>query len=436
MNVSVFGLGYVGCVTAACLARNGHVVIGVDVNADKVALINAGRSPIVEAGLDELLARVVGAGRLRATTDVSAAVAAADVALICVGTPSRPQGDPSLDAIVRVGREIGVALRERRDDRLTVLLRSTSLPGTTERVLLPALRDGLGEPGRRVPVGFNPEFMREGASIRDFDHPPFVVIGCEDPQVSGVVRLLYAGVDAEILRTSIRTAELVKYACNAYHGLKVCFANEMADLAEALGADAAEVMRIFALDRKLNISEAYLKPGFAFGGSCLPKDLRALDWASRIHGVATPVLSSVLPSNDHQIHQAVERITSRGRRRVGVVGLAFKSGTDDLRGSPAVALVEALIGKGYDVRVLDRHVMMARLIGANRRFIETEIPHIASLLCEDAASLVAHGEVIVITTRGDDAFSVVANLGPSHDVIDLTRTDLAPTTTVPLEVSA
>jgi GDP-mannose 6-dehydrogenase len=310
MNVSVFGLGYVGCVTAACLARNGHYVFGVDVNLDKVDMINDGRAPIVEPGLDDLIRTVVAAGRLRATPDGTAAVKATDLALICVGTPGHGHGQPSFDAIARVGEHIGRSLVGRRQP-FTVVLRSTALPGTTESVLLAAIQRTLGDGGPEVYVGCNPEFMREGASIHDFDHPPFVLIGAEDPKVTGQLREMYAGVDGEIVRTSIRSAELVKYASNAFHGLKVCFANEMGDMADALGADAREVMRIFALDRKLNISPAYLKPGFAFGGSCLPKDVRGLLWAGRMQDVDTPVLSAILPSNERQIRR-------RSRSRAGV----------------------------------------------------------------------------------------------------------------------
>jgi GDP-mannose 6-dehydrogenase len=438
MNVSVFGLGYVGCVTAACLARNGHTVIGVDANPDKVARVQTGQAPLIEGGLDDLLARAVNAGRLRATTDVATAVAETDVALICVGTPGLPSGQPDLSAIARVGRDIGTALRSRADGTFTVLLRSTALPGTTERVLTPALHETAGSQVRNLAVGVNPEFMREGASLEDFDRPPFILVGCDDPQVAGIVRQLYAGVSAELIRTEIRTAELVKYACNAFHGLKVCFANEIADLASALGADGPGVMRVFARDHKLNISEAYLRPGYAFGGSCLPKDLQALRWAARAHDVETPVLSATLPSNELQVRQAISQVLALGRRRIGVVGLAFKPGTDDLRGSPAVALVEALIGRGMDVRVLDRHVSMAGLIGANRRYIETEIPHIASILCDDPAALLAHADVIVLTNRSDDAVALAASTGPDQVVVDLTRTGLgtAHVASVPLEVSA
>jgi len=419
MNVTVFGLGYVGCVTAACLARNGHTVIGVDVNPDKVAMINEGRAPIIEPGLAELIAAVVSDGRLRATTDLGEAVRESSIGLICVGTPSKGAGQPSLDAIARIGRDVGRALVGRTAP-FALVLRSTALPGTTENVLLPPLLEAAGSDAA-VRVAVNPEFMREGASIQDFDHPPYVLVGTEDPQMAGIMRAMYNGVKAPLIRTTIRSAELVKYASNAFHGLKVAFANEMGDLAETLGADGQEVMRVFAMDTKLNVSAAYLRPGFAFGGSCLPKDLRALTWVARTNGVDTPVIASIIPSNDSQIQSAIERVLAHGRRRVGVIGLAFKPNTDDLRESPVVRLVEALIGKGLDIRICDRNVSIARLVGANRQYIETEIPHIASLLCTDLTDIASHAEVAVIGSQSDEAEQLLRMLKPDQAVVDLTR---------------
>ncbi|PYN12534.1 MAG: GDP-mannose dehydrogenase [Candidatus Rokuibacteriota bacterium] len=403
MRVSVFGLGYVGCVTAACLAKAGHAVVGVDVNAEKVAMINSATSPIVEPGLPELLREVVGAGRLRATTSSDQAVAESDLSLICVGTPSRSNGRIDVDAVVRTGQSIGQAVRKRAEPH-AVVLRSTVLPGTAEQYLVPALLAGAG--GRAATrVAVNPEFMREGSSLSDFARPPMTLVGCGDPA----------------MHTSIRTAEMVKYAANAFHALKVCFANEVADVCAALGADGNEVMRVFAMDRKLNVSEAYLRPGFAFGGSCLPKDLRALLHAARAADVSTPVLGSILPSNEGQVRRGVEAVLALRRQRIGVVGLSFKAGTDDLRESPVVGLVETLIGKGCDVRILDRNVATARLVGANRRYIEQEIPHIASLMCPSAEALLAHAEVIVIGNACEDATEVLAAAQPEHLTIDLTR---------------
>jgi GDP-mannose 6-dehydrogenase len=421
MRISVFGLGYVGCVSAACLAKAGHEVIGVDVNAEKVAMINAGTSPIVETGLGELISEVAKERRFRATCSSAAAVPNTDLALICVGTPGRPNGQLDVDTIARVGEEIGRALRGRQDP-YTVVLRSTVLPGTTERVFVPALLSGTGREFRsRFRIAVNPEFMREGSSLRDFARPPFTLVGCEDAETVSCLRSVYAGVEAPFVHTSVRTAEMVKYVSNAFHALKVCFANEIGNLCEALGADPQEVMRIFLTDRKLNVSEAYLRPGFAFGGSCLPKDLLAMLYAARTADVSLPLLSTVLPSNEAQIRRGVEAVLATRKRRVGVAGLAFKPGTDDLRESPMVTLVEALIGKGCDVRVLDRSVSIARLMGANRRYIEEEIPHIASLMCENAETLLAHAEVVVIGNAGEEAARVLAAIGSHHIVIDLTR---------------
>lgn len=421
MRVSVFGLGYVGCVTAACLARSGHHVIGVDVNAEKVAMVNAGSPPVVEPGLDVLLADVVASGRLRATANGGEAVDQTDLALICVGTPSRSNGRPDVGAVEQVSREIGRALRARAG-AYTVVLRSTVLPGTTEDVLVPALDQGAGHPlDGALRVAVNPEFMREGSSLRDFAEPPFVLVGSADPATASLLRSLYAGVAAPFVATTVRTAEMVKYVSNAFHALKVCFANEIGDVCDAAGVDAQEVMRAFLMDHKLNVSEAYLRPGFAFGGSCLPKDLRALLSAARAADLASPLLSAVLPSNEAQIRRAVEAILATRKRRIGVVGLAFKPGTDDLRESPLVALVETLIGKGLDVRIVDPNVALARLVGANRRYIEEEIPHIASLMCETVEGALAHAEVLVIGGVSDEAVRALASARADQIVIDLTR---------------
>ena len=418
MRVSVFGLGYVGCVTAASLARAGHQVVGVDVNLDKVSMVNAGVSPLVEPGLGDLLHQVGAAGFLRATSSTEEALSASDLALICVGTPSRDNGQLDVTAIQRVAEGIGRALR-RVERPFTVVLRSTVLPGTTESVLVDALNEGHAITGLGVAV--NPEFMREGSSLQDFLQPPLTLVGSESMGAVEQLREVYAGVQAPFVHTSVRTAEMIKYVSNAFHALKVTFANEIGDLCEALGADAQEVMRIFRMDHKLNVSEAYLRPGFAFGGSCLPKDLRALLHAARSADLNVPVLAEILPSNEGQIQQAVGRIIALRRRRIGVVGLAFKPGTDDLRESPMVRLVEALIGKGCDIRILDRSVSIARLGGANRRYIEEEIPHISSLMCDDIDVLLTHAEVLVIGNHGEESRQAAGRVRAGVDVIDLTR---------------
>jgi GDP-mannose 6-dehydrogenase len=420
MRVSVFGLGYVGCVTAACLARAGHRVIGVDINPDKVAMVNSGTSPLVEPGLGELLAEVTAAGRLRSSTAVEEAVAESELALICVGTPSRDNGQLDVEAVRRVAEQVGHCLR-RQPKTYAVVLRSTVLPGTTESMLVPALRGSDAPHLQNLTVAVNPEFLREGSALQDFAQPPLTLVGADAPHAVSLLRELYAGVDAPFVETSIRSAEMAKYVSNAFHALKIAFANEIGDVCETLGADVNEVMRVFLMDRKLNISEAYLRPGFAFGGSCLPKDLRALTYAARRADLAVPLLSQILPSNDRQIQQGVGRVLATRRRRVGVLGLAFKPGTDDLRESPMVLLVETLIGKGCDVRILDRSVSIARLGGANRRYIEEEIPHIASLMCDTPEELLAHAEVLVAANVDEQARQVLAAARPDQLVIDLGR---------------
>jgi GDP-mannose 6-dehydrogenase len=341
--------------------------------------------------------------------------------LICVGTPGRHNGKLDVDAIARVGGQIGRALRHRIDP-FGVVLRSTALPGTTEGVLVPSILRASGPPWRsRLRVAVNPEFMREGSSLQDFAHPPLTLVGSSDPVAASLLRSLYAGVEAPFVHTAVRTAEMVKYVANAFHALKVCFANEIADVCAAFGADAQEVMQTFLIDRKLSVSEAYLRPGFAFGGSCLPKDLRALLYGARAADVLPPLLSTILPSNEEQVRRAVEAILATRRRRVGVVGLSFKEATDDLRESPMVALVETLIGKGCDVRVLDGNVSIARLVGSNRRYIEEQIPHIASLMCDSVDALLAHAEALVIGNLGEESTRTLAGARPDHVVIDLTR---------------
>jgi GDP-mannose 6-dehydrogenase len=423
MKISVFGLGYIGCVSAACLARSGHRVIGVDVNTAKVEAINAGSSPIVEPGLAELVAEMGHAGRLRATASSDEAIADSELALICVGTPSCRNGRLDTAALVRVCRTIGEDIA-RQERPFTVVVRSTMLPGSTEKLVIPALR--LAGAGTNIKVAVNPEFLREGSALTDFSQPPFTLIGSEDAETIARLREVYAGVEAPFLSLPIKTAEMMKYAFNSFHALKVSFANEIGDACEALGADAQEVMRVFCLDRKLNISPAYLRPGFAFGGSCLPKDLRALSYAARTADVELPLIGSILPANKARIENAVEAILATGKRRIGIVGLSFKPNTDDLRESPMVAIVEALIGKGCDVRIRDRHVSMARLMGANRRYIEEEIPHIASLLCDKASDFVAHCDVLVVGNNGDDALEALAAAPPTLELMDLTRSAYLP----------
>ena len=420
MRISIFGLGYVGCVCAARLAEAGHRVVGVDINEDKVATVNAGTSPIVEPGLEALLAAMVAYGRLSATTSGAEAVAASDVALICVGTPGRRNGQLDTGALEQVCQEIGHALQDRNG--YTVVVRSTVLPGTTEGLVIPALRSGMRHRFRDgLKVAVNPEFIREGSALQDFLHPPFTLVGSEDMAAAACLREIYTGVEASFVHTDVKTAEMIKYVANSFHALKVCFANEIGDACEGFGIDPQEVMRIFRMDHKLNVSEAYLKPGFAFGGSCLPKDIRALGYAARSADIDLPLIGTILHSNEARVRRAVDAVLSMQRKRIGVIGLSFKSGTDDLRESPMVTLVETLIGKGCDVRILDHNVSIARLTGANRRYINEEIPHIASLMCADAAQLLAHAELLVVGNGGAETERALRLAPADLAIVDLTR---------------
>jgi len=418
--ISVFGLGYVGCVSAACFARNGHQVIGVDVSQDKVDMVNAGRSTIVEEGIADLVRDTVRAGRLRATADVAEAVAASEISLVAVGTPSRSNGSIDLRFIQRVAEQIGEALRDKPTSHL-VAIRSTVMPGTIDEVVVPAIERTSGKRhGDGFVVCSNPEFLREGSSIRDFDDPPFTLIGAREAAHAAPLAALYDGLAAPLHVAPVRVAEMVKYACNCYHGLKVGFANEIGNLCKALGVDSHEVMRLFCEDRKLNISTAYLRPGFAFGGSCLPKDLRAVVHRGRIEDVELPILESILESNRKQVERAFRMVIAGGSRHVAVLGLAFKPGTDDLRESPMVTLIEMLLGKGCQVAIYDRHVTESGLLGANRAYIEREIPHIWSLMAPSIPAAVASADTVVI---GNDApeFRTVTELLAGKVVVDLAR---------------
>lgn len=420
-TISVFGLGYVGCVTAACFANAGFHVIGVDTNADKVALLNAGKSPIVEPGLEELIEKMVKNGRMRATESCEEAIRESEIAFLCVGTPGNKFGALDLAALRGVSQEIGATLKS-DNRRYTVVVRSTVLPGTIAKSVCTPLYKEAGLYARsRIKVAVNPEFMREGTALKDFANPPYTLIGCEDESTTALLRTLYEGVKAPFIVTQITTAETLKYVSNAYHALKVCFANEIGDACERLGVDAQEVMRIFRMDTKLNVSEAYLRPGFAFGGSCLPKDVKALLYAAHHLNVEMPLLNAIIPSNNGQIERAINTIVASGAKQIGIVGLSFKADTDDLRESPMVRVVEALIGKGLHVRILDANVAIARLTGANRRYIVEEIPHISTLMCDTPADLIAHAELLVIGSDSAEAASVMAASTSAQSVMDLTR---------------
>jgi GDP-mannose 6-dehydrogenase len=420
MRISVFGLGYVGSVSAACLAAQGHEVVGVDVNPTKVELMTRGQAPVVEERIGELTAEVVRSGALRATLDVAEAVEATEISLICVGTPSAANGSLSTTYLERVAEQIGAVLTG-LDRWHTVVFRSTMLPGTCTDLLIPILEK---ESGKTAGVGFgvavNPEFLREGTSVRDFFEPPKTVIGELDPTSAEQVAAMYAGLPGEIFRVPLAVAEMAKYADNSFHGLKIAFANELGAICRALGVDSHRMIDVFLADRKLNISPAYLRPGFAFGGSCLPKDLRGLVYAARRADVSVPLLSHVLPSNEEHLRRALELITASGRRRIGLFGLSFKPGTDDLRESPLVELAERLLGKGYDLRIYDANVALSRLMGANREYIDGRLPHLGDLLSNSVDEVLAHAEVCVVGCKEPAVLDALSAPG-DRIVVDLVR---------------
>ncbi len=413
MQISIFGMGYVGAVCGACLAESGHRVIGVDVSHLKTDLINRGQPPVIEPGLPEIMSSQVQSGRLLATTDAEYGVRESDISFICVGTPSLKNGSLDLRFVESVTRHIGAVLR-RKDSYHVVVVRSTVLPGTVNGLIIPLLEQATGKrAGEDFGVVVNPEFLREGTAIRDYREPPMTVIGEIDQRAGSVLEALYADIDAPFIRRSIETAEMVKYTCNTWHAAKITFANEIGNIAKALGVDGRDVMDVVCQDRKLNISETYLKPGFAFGGSCLPKDVRALTYRGREMDVETPMLSSIMHSNKHQIDRAIDLLESYGERRIGLLGLSFKANTDDLRESPLVMLAETLIGKGYDLKIFDKNVDFARVNGANRDYINDAIPHVSSLLKSSIAEVVEHASIVVLG-NGDQEFRSVLNDLPEH----------------------
>jgi GDP-mannose 6-dehydrogenase len=424
MRLSVFGLGYVGCVSSACFSDQGHEVVGVDTNPVKVQIINEGRTPVIEPGVEDLIGRAVKDKRLRATTEPLDAVENTDVSLVCVGTPGRSNGCLDLTYVKGACKQIGAAL-EVKSRFHVVAIRSTMLPGTIEQTVIPTLEVYSGKKnGRDFGVAINPEFLREGTAIADFHQPPFTLIGCDDDESASLLQRLYSHVDAPVITIGVKEAEMVKYACNCFHGLKVAFANEMGVLCKALGIDSHRVMDVFCKDTKLNLSPYYLKPGFAFGGSCLPKDLRALTYQAKTQDVDVGLLNAILTSNRRHIERAVEMVLRTGKKRVGVLGLSFKAGTDDLRESPMVTLIETLIGKGLQVMIFDREVELARLFGANKDYIEREIPHISSLMRRRLDEVIEQSEVIVLTKRSDEYRAVLGQSNQSGRppmVIDLAR---------------
>jgi len=421
MKLSVWGLGYVGTVSAGCLAQEGHEVIGVDSEPAKVGLINAGKSPIIEKDIGGIIERQVAAGRLSATTDAAVGVGWADLFLICVGTPSRGNGDIELKYVRRVCEEIGTALRN-HEGAPVVVIRSTMLPGTMRNVVIPTLEACSGRrAGAEFGVCINPEFLREGTAVHDFFNPPKTVIGELNRASGDLLASLYAHVAAPLIRTDIETAEMVKYADNAWHALKVGFANEIGHLCKELEVDSHRVMDIFCQDTKLNLSPYYLKPGFAFGGSCLPKDLRALLYKAKTLDVSLPILAAILPSNEQQIERAVRTVIEKGSKKVGILGFSFKAGTDDLRESPVVELTERLIGKGYDLRVYDANVKLAAIHGANRDYILNHIPHISRLMTQTIDDVLDHADTIVIGNAAPEFHDIPKRLKDDQTVVDFVR---------------
>jgi len=421
LRISIFGLGYVGTVSAACFANEGHEVIGVDPVNTKVDLINQGNSPIIEADIGEIVKATVQSGRLRATGDHGQAVLDTELSFVCVGTPSQANGNLDLRYMRHVCEEIGHALK-RKSERHTVVIRSTILPGTMRDIVIPVLEEASGKKaGSDFGLCHNPEFLREGTAVKDFNAPPKTVIGELDRCSGELLVAVYQRLDAPLIRTDLETAEMVKYVDNCWHAVKIGFANEIGNIGKALGVDAHKVMNIFCQDRKLNISPAYLMPGFAFGGSCLPKDLRALTYKARSKDLHLPILSAVLPSNEMQVSRGLQLIVDKGNKKVGILGFSFKAGTDDLRESPMIEVIERLLGKGYDLKIYDKNVSLASLVGANRDFILNRIPHISRLMVTGVDAVLDHAQTVVIGNKDPEFQQVPNRVRDGQVIVDFVR---------------
>jgi GDP-mannose 6-dehydrogenase len=421
LKISIFGLGYVGAVSAGCLANDGHDVIGVDPVQTKVELINSGRSPIIEAEIDGIIASNARGGRLRATDNQANAVRETDLSFVCVGTPSQANGNLDLRYIRRICEQIGQALKDKAT-RHTVVVRSTVLPGTMHGIVIPVLEEFSGKKaGVDFGVCHNPEFLREGSAVKDFNCPPKTVIGELDQASGDMLAALYQKIDAPLIRTDLETAEMVKYVDNSWHALKIGFANEIGNLCKSFAVDSHEVMKIFCQDKKLNISSAYLLPGFAFGGSCLPKDLRALTYKAKTYDLDLPIMTSILPSNEVQVTRGLQLIMEKGHKRIGVLGFSFKAGTDDLRESPMIEVIERLIGKGFDLRIYDKNVHIASLVGANRDFILNRIPHISKLMVSSIDDVLDHAQTVVIGNKDPDFQEIPERLRSGQRLVDFVR---------------
>ena len=421
MRISIFGLGYVGAISAGCLAKEGHEVIGVDTYQSKVDMINQGQTPVIEKDIAEIIAKATKSGTLRATTDVNDAVKNTEISLICVGTPSQLNGSLDLKYVRSVCEQIGIALKGKTNFHV-VVARSTMLPGSMHNVVIPALEEAsCKKTGKDFGVCNNPEFLREGTAVWDFYNPPKTVIGETDSRGGDLLASLYQKMDAPLIRTSVETAEMVKYTDNVWHALKVGFANEIGNICKAVGIDGHEVMEIFCKDTKLNLSPYYMKPGFAFGGSCLPKDVRALTYKARASDIDVPILNAIIPSNQKQIEKGLAMITENGSKKVGILGFSFKAGTDDLRESPLVELIERLIGKGYDIRLYDKNVKIATLVGANKDYILNHIPHISKLMVDSIDKVLTHADTIVIGNGAEEFRAVAEQIPAGKRVVDLVR---------------
>lgn len=420
MKIAVFGLGYVGCVSAACFSSEGHEVIGVDVSQEKVDIINMGKSPIVEPGLDDKIKEAVSSKKLTATIDYKKAVSKSDISLVCVGTPSQKNGGVTLEFIYKVAEQIGEVLKK-TDHYHVFVIRSTVPPGTLEK----SLKIISDISGKKIGKDFggcsNPEFLREASAIKDFYNPPFTIIGELDEGSGDALAEIYKSIDAPLVRSSVKVAEMIKYANNVFHAVKVIFGNEIGTVCKKFGIDSHELMEIFCMDKKLNLSSVYLKPGFAFGGSCLPKDVRALSHLAKTNDLELPLVNSLMKSNKDHVQRAIEMVLSYGKKRVGILGISFKAETDDLRESPMVEVVETLIGKGYDIRIYDRNVHLAKLFGANKEFINTKIPHISNLMVENIGDILEHSELLIIGNKNKEFENTISRLDTEYIVIDFVR---------------
>jgi GDP-mannose 6-dehydrogenase len=415
MNISIFGLGYVGCVSLGCLAKNGHHVIGVDNNETKVQYINKGKSPIIEKDLDILIAQQYKAKKISATRDSASAVKGSDVSFICVGTPNTEQGHLDLSAIFNVAAEIGKGIAQKKEKHI-VIIRSTVLPGTNEKICSIISDITKKKPGKDFFVVSNPEFLREGSAIKDYYNPSYTLIGSADDFAIGRMKEIYKDIPAPVIVSDVKCAEIIKYVNNAFHALKITFANEVGNICSGLGIDSHQVMDIFCKDDKLNISPYYFKPGFAYGGSCLPKDLKALTTIANDLYIESPILNNIDRSNELQKALAIKQIIGFGKRKLGFLGLSFKAGTDDLRNSPIIDVIEVLLGKGFDIRIFDRNVRLSKLFGANKKFIMEKIPFISKFIINDPAEIIRHSDILIVVNN-DEEFKDILNKAPRGKIV-------------------